>query len=184
MSTHQIMSHDDLLTNCERNTRYHQARARFFNGLHLFIQFIVFFLATTNVANLMSTILPSGIDKWMWAIVSALALFSLVYNPSGKSALHQSLHRGFTMLAGTIASTPDADEKTLIEWSKGIHALYAEEPPVFRALNAHCNNQTAIAINADRGYFVDLRWHHRLLRNIVPFQGAEFLNRNQVAELP
>ena len=53
---------------------------------------------------------------------------------------------------------------------------------VYRALLAHCDNQVAIAMNADPGYFVDLRWYHLLLRNLWAFQGTEFLNRNQAAE--
>ena len=173
-------SHDDLLTDCERSMRYHQARARFFNGAHLLIQFIVFALSSVGVYNLTITFSGEYILFWILAAVSLLALFSLVYNPAEKSALHKSLYRGFTMLAGTISATPDAQENDIAEWTKSIHALYAEEPPVYRALLAHCDNQVAIYLNADSGYFVNLSWYHRLLRNLVPFQGAEFPNQNQV----
>lgn len=181
MSTNQTMSRDELLTNCERSARYHQARERFFNQLHLLILFIVFSLGAANVTNLIVKYFEPSV-LLIWATVSLLALFSLVYNPAAKSTHHNSLYHRFTMLAGTIASTPDADAKIRAEWNKNIHTLYADEPPVYRALNAHCNNQTAIAMDADRGFIVDLRWYHIVLRNLIPFQGTEFLNRKQAVE--
>ncbi len=171
----------DLLTDCERSMRYHQARARFFNALHLFIQFIVFALASANVAHFIDFWLA---DDWsatlLWATVGLLALFSLVFNPAGKHTLHKSLYYKFTVLYGEVMANPDVDDKMLVEWIKNIHALYAEEPPVYRALLAHCDNQVVIALDADKGFSVNLRWYHRLLRNFVPFQGSEFPNQNQV----
>ena len=173
----ETLSRDDLLTDCERSMRYHQARARFFNTLHLFIQFIVFAIASASVSNLLNAVLAD--QSIVWAVVSMLALFSLVGNPARKHALHQSLYRGFTILNGTILATPDADDETQARWARDIHALYADEPPVYRALLAHCDNQIAILLGADKGFFVDLRWYHRLFRNWIPFQGAELINRNQ-----
>ncbi len=183
MNPNEILSRQDLLTDCERSMRYHQARSRFLNTAHLFIQFLVFAFASAGVSNLILNSLTSEATRWLWALIAVLALFSLVYNPAEKSALHRSLYRGFTILAGTIAATTEADTTTLAGWTKTIHALYAEEPPVYRALLAHCDNQVAIAMNADPGYFVDLSWYHRLLRNLWAFQGTEFLNRNQANEV-
>ncbi len=180
MKPTQTISRDNLWTGSERSMRYHQARTQFFNGLHLFIQFIVFAIASASVFRLIESFLPDEQTlPWLWAVVSLLALFSLVYNPAEKASLHKSLYRGFAMLAGEIAATLDPDEATLSEWTKRIHGLYADEPPVYRALLAHCDNQITIALNADKGCFVDLRWYHRLLRNLIPFQGTAFSNRNQ-----
>ncbi len=179
-NTSEILSRDDLLTDCERSMRYHQARARFFNTVHLLIQFIVFAIASASVLRWVDSWFAGQDTLWLWAIISLLALSSLVYNPAKKYALHKSLYHGFTLLNGTILATPNADEATLAGWTKNIYALYADEPPVYRALHAHCANQIVIALGADKGYFVDLSWYHRLLRNFVPFQGTEFLNRNQV----
>ena len=182
MNTSKTPSRDDLLTDCERSMRYHQARARFFNTLHLSIQFIVFAIASASVLRLIESYLAEQTIPLLWAVVSLLALISLVYNPVEKASIHKSLYRDFTMLAGEITATPDPDEATLSKWTKRIHALYADEPPVYRALLAHCDNQIAIALNADKGYFVDLHWYHRLLRNLIPFQGTEFPNRNQASQ--
>ena len=176
-TTTETLSRSDLLTDCERSVRYHQARARFFNTRHLLIQFIIFALASANVAHLIDLWLPSWSVALMWAFVSLLALFSLVFNPAGKHALHKSLYQGFTMLHGKIMANPDADKKILAEWTKDIHTLYADEPPVYRALVAHCDNQVALALGADEESFVKLNWYHRWLRNLVPFQGTKFPNK-------
>ena len=181
MNTSKTLSQDDLLTDCERSMRYHQARTRFFNSLHLFIRFFVFAITTASVISLIESYLAKQTIS-LWAVIGLLALISLIYNPAEKASLHKSLYRGFTILAGEIAATPDANETTLSEWTKNIYALYADEPPVYRALLAHCDNQISIALNADKGYFVDLRWYHRLLRNLIPFQGSPFMNRNQTSQ--
>ena len=179
MNATEILSRDNLLTNCERSMRYHQARRRFFNSAHLGIQFLIFAFASVGVSNFIVAFL-SNAHTWMLAIISFLALASLVYGPAGKATLHASLYRGFTDLAGTIAATPDASESDRAEWTRRIHLLYGDEPPVYRALNAHCNNQMVTALDSDEGYSVDLRWYHRWLRNIIPFQGTDFRNRKQV----
>ena len=176
----ETLSRPDLLTDCERSVRYHQARAHFFDTLHRWIQFLVFALATASVARFIESWLSYSNVNLLWVIVSLLALFSLVFNPVGKHTLHKSLYYRFTVLHGNVLANPDADKKMLVEWTKEIHALYADEPPVYRALLAHCDNQVAIALDADKGFFVKLNLWHRWLRNLIPFQGAEFLNQNQV----
>ena len=176
----EILSRSDLLTDCERAMRYHQARARSFDTRYLSIQFTVFALASASVAHLINSWLPELAVAFLWAVVSALALCSLIFNPVEKHTLHKSLYRGFTVLHGKIMANPDADGKMLTQWTEDIYALYADEPPVYRALLAHCDNQVALALGADEGFFVKLNWYHRWLRNLIPFQGTKFPNQNQV----
>lgn len=174
MNTTEIKTRDDLLTDCERSMRYHQARARFFNALHLFILFVVFTIASANVLRLIETVFPELVISVFWAVVSVLALISLVYNPAAKYYLHQSLYEDFTKLSGDIASTCDPDRATLSQWTKQIHALYAKEPPTYRALHAHCGNQVVIALGAEATHLRKLRWHQRVFRNFYSFQGTVF----------
>lgn len=179
MNTNQTLSFDDLLTDCERSMRYHQARTHFYSRLHLFIQFIIFAFANVSVYKLISSSPTTAL--WLFAAISLLALFNLVYNPAEKLALHKSLYRSFVTLYSTIISTTEADEKTLADWNKAIYMLYADEPPVYRALLAHCDNQVVIALGAEQQkYFVDLRWYHILFRNFLTFQESDFFNRDQV----
>ncbi|MDA7968811.1 MAG: hypothetical protein MPK31_07805 [Gammaproteobacteria bacterium] len=184
MNANALLSRDDLLTDCERSMRYHHARERFLNTAHLFIQFVVFALTTTGTVWLIESFVGEWFGLGLLAAASALALCSLIFRPAEKAGLHRSLYRSFTLLAGAISSTANPDEATRAEWTRNIHALYAEEPPVFRALLAHCDNQVAIALGArhDDDYFVDLKLHQRLLRNFLPFQDTDFLNRSQARQ--
>ncbi|MGR3984873.1 MAG: hypothetical protein OD817_06415 [Gammaproteobacteria bacterium] len=147
--------------------------------VHLCIQFAVFAVSTTGAALLLNALPIEWVGVGVLTAISLLALLSLVWNPIEKANMHKSLCREFTLLVGAIYSNANPEETTLAEWTRNIHVLYAQEPPVFRALLAHCDNQVAIALNADRGYFVVLKWHQRWFRNWCPFQGGEFLNRNQ-----
>ena len=168
------MSRSDLLTDCERSVRYHQARARFFDTVHRWIQFLVFALATASAARFIESWLSGSSAELLWTLVSLLALFGLVFNPVGKHTLHKSLYHRFTVLHGNVLANPDADTKVLAEWTNEIHALYADEPPVYRALLAHCENQVATALGSDKGFFVKLNWYHRWFRSLIPFQGSDF----------
>lgn len=180
MSTNETLSRNDLLTDCERSMRYHQARARFFNALHLFIQFLIFAVSSVGVFQLLSAYLSEYWSIVLFAIIPTLALFSFVYNPVEKYYLHKLLHRDFTYLYGNIMSTPDAGKNTIANWTKEIMTLYENEPPVYRALLVHCENQVSIQLDKVKdGYYVDLSWHHKWFRNFCHFQSADFLNRNQ-----
>ncbi|MGR3912973.1 MAG: hypothetical protein OD918_00350, partial [Gammaproteobacteria bacterium] len=160
--------------------RYHQARARFFSMVHSSILFAVFAVSTTGAVLLLNALPGKLVGVGVLTAISLLAWLSLVWNPVEKAHLHKSLCRDFTMLTGKIHSNANPDEATRAEWTRDIHALYAQEPPVFRALHAHCANQIAIALNAESGYFVDLKLRHRLFRNLCPFQGSDFKNRAQM----
>ena len=159
--------------------RYHQERSHFLHSSHLWIQFFVFALATASMAHFIESWLSDSSVDFLWAIVSLLTLFSLVFNPAGKHVIHKSLYQGFTVLHGKIMANPGADDKMLAEWAKDIHALYAEEPPLYRALVAHCDNQVSLSANDDKGDFAVLKWYELMLRNIFRFQSSEFPTYNQ-----
>lgn len=177
------LSYDDLLTDCDRSTRYHHERVAFCKTVYLSIQFIIFALSSVAVANVILSTFGEWIDKWLWAVISLLALFSLVYNPAERQNIHERLYQSFMKLAGDICADPNPDEKTLIKWTKDMHVLYAQEPPVYGALLAQCDNKVTISLNAGEGYLVDLSLRHRLLRNIFKFQGTNFSNRNQTPNI-
>jgi len=113
------------------------------------------------------------------AVIGVLALFLAIYSPAEKAGLHDFLRRNFIALEGEIISTPNPGKTTLAKWIGQLYALHADEPPVHRALNVICANQTAIARGDDPRLLVDLHWHQRCWRNVFTFQKTEFLNRYQ-----
>lgn len=169
-----------LLNDCDRSIRYHQARARFLDSVHRWSQFFIFAFAMASVSDLASSLIGEDKFNMIWsALIGLLALLNFVFNPVEKAGLHRSLHRGFVMLAGEIDAAPNPNNITISHWKKTMHALFADEPPLYRALVAHCDNQVAIRLGVDKGHFVELNWYYRRFRNIFPFQGPKFPKRNQ-----
>ncbi|MDA8022432.1 MAG: hypothetical protein MPK05_05560 [Gammaproteobacteria bacterium] len=181
MTTSTTKMRNQLLNDCERSARYHHARAGFYDAAHLRIQFFVFVVTAASASILFGRILSETlVGMLLLFAVSLLALFSVLWNPSGKAGHHKSLHRGFITLAGIINAAENPSKAQCEEWTRAVHALFAEEPPIYRALNAHCYNQLSIKLDVVKdGYFVDLKWYHHLLRNLVHFQGGDFPIRRQ-----
>lgn len=173
------MARGDLLRQCEFSARYHHVRERFLNTAHLSIQFVAFLLTTTSVVWLVESFISEWLGLVLLTVASALSLCSLIFRPAEKVGLHRSLYRRFTLLAGIISSTTNPSRKTRVEWSRRIHALFAEEAPLFDALLVQSANQVYIAHDDDPGYLVDLRFYHRWFRNLWRFQSTDFVNRYQ-----
>lgn len=177
-----ILQRDNLLSDCERSMRYHEERERFFRKWHLIVQFVALGVSGFGTYSFISNLLSAEYHAWMMLAVFLLTLFLVMFSPVDKAHLHSNLKRRFTDMAGRISAAPQPDAATVAAWTEHIHAIFADEPPVYGALEAHCDNQLAIALdNVKLGYWVDLRWYHRLLRNFVPFQGSDFPFRNQTS---
>ena len=175
MTTTEILSRGDLLTDCERSMRYHLERERFLNWANSFLQFLVFAVSSLGggalVLGLFST---ETVSVAVMVLVGLLALLILVWNPSRKASEHRALYQGFTRLHGVIYASEDPESVIHPEWTQQIHELYAQEPPVYRALHAQCANHVVIALGADRKFLADLKHRHRWFRNIFHFQNTDF----------
>ena len=180
-------SRDDLLTNCERSMRYHQARRQFCGTIRTSILLLIYAFAGVGVFTFFAMASAGAHILMMGTLVSLfVGLFVLANSVDyfgSKISLHTTLYSQYTGLAGIIAAKSDASESDCEEWARRLYLLYGDEPPVYRALNSHCHNQMVIVLNAGEGYFVDLRWYHRWLRNFISFEGTIFRNRNQINDI-
>lgn len=173
-SDKHMQERDNILTGCERSMRYHHARQSFYETSTSFIHFVIFILSAGSVLILIEELFGknSVVVAALMALVSVLSLFSLVFNPAKKASIHRSLYHEFAMLAADIESSPETlDEKNILNWRDQISIIYSKEPPVYRALNEHCRNQVAIALD-NKEEFNPMHWYYRTLRNIFPFQGV------------
>lgn len=76
MNTTESLSRENLLTDCERSMRYHQARERFFNAMHLCIQFLIFASASVGVSKLLDAFLPVQERAILLAVLAVMALLA------------------------------------------------------------------------------------------------------------
>ncbi|MDA8002314.1 MAG: hypothetical protein MPL62_13625 [Alphaproteobacteria bacterium] len=177
------MSRDAMLTHCERSALYHQERERFLSWAHSTIQYVLFATPPAGATLYFGEIVEnSGLTIGISVLIGLLAWLSLVWNPVGKMYLHKSLCRDFTLLAGKIYANTNPKGTISAKWKRKIHALYAEEPPVFYALLVQCANQLVVARDEDKKYLVELCRYHRWFRNIRHFQDVDFKNRDQEAK--
>lgn len=165
-----LESHDTLLTISEMSARYHSHRLRFLSRAHRTMMFFVALAGTAIVTQLFGTY-----SIWLGAATSIIVLLELVFDIQGARSLHQKLYRDFTFFSGEIASTPNADEETLRRWNARLHELYADEPPVYRALNRHTHNEQAIRLG-NYNEVKPLGWWHSTLKNWFTFPGYDHKN--------
>jgi len=164
---------DDLLTISEMSARYHAHRLRFVSRVHRAMMFVVALVGTAIAARI-----SGEYYFWLGAITSVIVLLELVFDIQGARSLYQNLYRSFTLLSGEIASHPDADPETVQRWNMRLHELYADEPPVYRALNEHVRNEMAIRLGDDEK---PLPWWPRLMKNWLTFPGY---GHNEAAASP
>jgi len=167
MSTLDITmeTQENLLTISEMSARYHAHRLRFLSRAHRAMMFIVALIGTAIAAQL-----SGEYYSWLGAATSVIVLVELAFDIQGARSMYQNLYRNFTLLSGEIASHPDADQETVQGWNMRLHELYADEPPVYRALNAHVRNEMAIRLG-DFDEVKPLPLWPRLMKNWFPFPG-------------
>lgn len=167
-----LKARDELLTTCERSKRYHGARLRFYETTHRWFIFAMVASSAGAIVKLVDDHVP-----WLPAVTAALGLFSLVFDLSGKARLHDSLYRRFANLNGRIESSANPEQSDISEWKSEIHSIYADEPPVYRALHQHCANQVLQALYEESEeneaiydkYYLPLNWYHSWLMNFYSF---------------
>ena len=81
--------------------------------------------------------------KWAPALGFAAAAFAaanFAWNPSGRERDHKDLHRRFNRLAAKIRET-SCTRELLNAWELAWLAIEGDEPLVFKALEADCDNE-------------------------------------------
>ena len=157
---HAWEKREKALYRAELSALYHQKRERFFELLDKLGKAIAVFggsAALWKVGN------PDLVAQFA-AIITASSALSLVFSFSERSKRHSELARSFREIAGDILGTSDfaiRDSKAS-EWMGKVCALEAKEPPSLSALVVMCQNELAIARNAQvypQSFFVRCMAH-------------------------
>ena len=154
---------DSLDFAVEKSMRYHQRRRGFYDSRH---KVIMFFVVLSGSAAF------SGLSEYFAAIAAALAAVDLVWGPSHLARDHEMLFRRFSALAIEIrTSTPSAEAHN--RWIKERVTIETDELPVYRALEADCDNEVRRAWGRDRELVHIGSWY-RLTMNILRHAEAQF----------
>ncbi|MEI2806208.1 MAG: hypothetical protein V9G18_09780 [Albidovulum sp.] len=166
--------------NVLRNALYHTARRRALERWNRVFNFLVVVLGAAAVGNVMAIYgLP---QHWGGMAIAVIGALQLVFDFGRQARDHQALQRDYYALLADIEATPEADGNLCAEWYSRMIRITADEPPVFRALDAKAYND---AIDATETFGSDERLVipglHRLLGGILPFEGHNYRKVGEIA---
>jgi len=133
---------DNLDYSVEKSIRYHQRRRNFFDWVNRLSMFALIICGSATFAKYL------GFVEYYAAAITIIAAFNLVWAPSHKSRDHEILFKRFSNLAVQIRTT-QASEKAYGEWLKERINIETEEPPIYNALEADCDNEVRRAWGRD-----------------------------------
>ncbi len=167
---------DALKFAIEKSLRYHQRRRGFFDAMHNAIMFGVIICGSAAFAG--------ESPKLAGAIAALIGALDLVFQFSHKARDHQSLFQRFSELNLAVATFEVSHSKEIDDLVAKRLKIEADEPPVFWALEADCDNETAIAWGRNKSSgLIRIEWHQRLFMNFWRFDRTVFPDRRQVEVL-
>lgn len=168
----EIVDAEELRFNCLRSAIYNAARERWLDSCHRWLSFVVIVGGSGAVATIVRDNPSMAVGLAVLAAVSSGV--SLAFDPAGRAREHSYLRRRFYELLGDIDRAPE-DFDHLAQLSARLYTLYGEERPHLSALNAIAWNETADALyGLDQRPRLEIRWHHSLFRNVLPFSSTRF----------
>ena len=142
-----VLKVDGLDFGVEKSKRYHQRRRGFYDTLHKILMFLIIVSGSAAFAEL-------SLD--FAAVAAVLAALELVLTPALLARKHEMLFRDFSDLAIDIrAKTPNERSYRVLDQRRLV--LEKDEPPVYHALEAHCDNEVRRAWERDRE-LIEIGW--------------------------
>ena len=144
-----------------KSIRYHNYRRRFYGSLDSFLTFCILLAGSANITLALNATAP----PWIPGIfVTVFASIKLAFQISTKTTVHTDLYRRFIQLEKRVHSKSESIENLHRERL----SIEADEPPIYQALNRLCHNEV-LRTEGRFELFEPLKFHHRLLCNLVPF---------------
>jgi hypothetical protein len=157
-----------LTFDTERSIRYHDRRTAHFDLLHKTTSFFTILISGIVLLELTGPESPWFV-KWFAAAAAVLGALDVVIGFSHRANQHREFKRRFCLLERklVLARTDDDIQLLKIERSE----IEADEPPVFRALDALCHNEMCMAHGYRRtdpeecAHYRHINWFVRLTAN-------------------
>jgi hypothetical protein len=153
----------DLAADADRCSRYHQRRRSFFDQVHRWAMFGVIATGSAGFAAV------AGNPEIFGAASAVIGAADLLWDLSGKARDHEILHRRFVDVLKRIGGVQSPDLELVGRIDADLNAIYADEPPVYRALNADCHNQVAQSRLGDRAELLYLSFWRRMTMDLFRF---------------
>lgn len=129
---------NNLLHNSLRNALYHTARRRYFELLGKTTSLLIIILGASAVSPL-ADMVDNG-TLIVSVLVTVLGAIQLVFDFSGQARVHQGLQRDYYGLMAEIEANPNPTANDIAALRGKMTIIYADEPPVMRAVDAKAYN--------------------------------------------
>ena len=172
--------YDDLLFAVRRSVRYHRYRERFLDRAHQLGALVTALAGSATIVTLLAELPP----RWTWvrvlvASVTALAsVTELVFAPARGARRHAALAVDFLALEkDLIRAGSSLTLEALVELQTRRLDFEATEPPVYRVLDAICQDELVTALGVDASHRSNVTGWQRLWRHVFDV-GAHRLRKH------
>ena len=171
---------DSIRFNALRNALYHSARRRSLERCNRWFNFIVVILGTAAFGDLL---VMTPIDpRWLGAAVAAVGALQLVFDFGSQARDHQLLQRDYYQLLAEVEAVIDATPEMCADWTGRLTKISAEEPPIFRALDAKAYNDALDALETfSQSERIHIPLYQRLLGGVMSFDGYNYRKRAEIS---
>lgn len=166
----------DLLHDCDRSARYHRARRTFLVWLHRITSTVVILSGSSAIVALHGFFGEEVKEVFLTFLIvlpTFLTAVTLVWSPADRARDHDLLARQFDYILRSI-NWRNANLEQIEVWRAEISRVGESEADYYHALNALCFNDATRARDQRPAYLLVVKWHQRLLRNIVRFSATNF----------
>jgi hypothetical protein len=158
-----------LLFDVRRAIRYHNARRRFFDGLHTASAVLSVLFATITIFTLLldQGVLPTAVAA---AMVTAISALDLVVGSIVKARTHHDLARRYVGLEKAMVTRIRPDANDVNRWTAEALDVEADQPPKKQVLNAIVYNELLRVYGYDPSHLLSIRWYQRMLAQVADIQ--------------
>lgn len=133
----------------EKSMRYHQRRRGHYDAWHHIFMFLTIICGSAAFAEL---------SVYFGAGAAIFATVDLVWGLALRARNHEILFRRFSDLA-VLIRTSNPTETLYTEWLNQRISIETDEPPIYWALEADCDNEVRRAWGRDKELVHIDRWH-------------------------
>ena len=175
---------DDLLFHLEISIRYHTARLRWYeNWRKMNLLFIILFslAAILPIIPVILSIIFNQSHSYVSSSFASLALIiavsDLVFDNGGQERLHDRLLRRFSDIEAEVRSEDKPKNGQLKDWNYKLYKILPDGPPIYRALNALCENQTRQAQGDQKR--AEVNYFQICFKHMFHFEGTPFDKKDE-----
>ena len=105
--------------------------------------------------------------RWFAFAATFAGALQLVFDFGGRAKEHEFLQKRFYEVITAIERSRTATDEDLCRWRADLVAIYADEPPTMRALDAIAYNNAGDALNMPMR--IKIGFWRSLMRHVMPF---------------